>query len=423
MRLAVWNTVSIWEAQAFLAETTCGKTTRDLYQSGWVSPVTIRRLGWRWQPAELQLFPSSSRFQLVLWAEIVRFCPICLGLGFHSIWFQLRALQQCPIHGCRIESRCMACGVRLAPYRLTICERAPAYYCLTCKAAIAGAPLVADDVMEFFEQRECVERAFAPWKRWFHRVQCRLAILDEHVRPKRTDHLVEGYRHGLMAGAVELLAPYPARGASGLGCPVQLCSWRVRLARPARFELPTRCGFLSGGTAQRVYQATLRALIQYASNLPPSADAPDRLVFCGDRSADLAGWQAERLALILLRCAFEQSQILDWKQDVAGATLRESALIAAISSNTLLRVTCRALIVAAYLGFCWLARYHICNGFLSMEDLATAPDELFVSGRAEVGGVEYGVAIVPRHTLPERLFPRRIGRLRHAGKAAESCCD
>jgi hypothetical protein len=423
MRLEVWNTLSIWEAQAFLAESTCRKTVRDLYRSEWVSPVIIRRLGWRWQPAELTLFPSISRFQPVLWAETARFCPICLGLGFHSIWFQLKALPQCPIHGCRIESRCMACGVKLPPYRLTNCGRAPAYHCVACKAAIAGAPLVADDVTEFFEQRKCVEDALAPLKRWFHRAQCRLAILDEHLRPKRTGRLVEGYRQRLLAGAVEVLAPYPARCASGLEHPVQLCSWRVQLARPASFGLPTRYGFLSAGMAQRVYQATLRALIQYASNLPQSADVPDRLVFCGDRSAELAGWQAERLALILLRCAFEQSQILDWKQDVAGAALRESALIAAISSNTLLRVTCRALIVAAYLGFCWLARYHICNGSLSREDLATAPDELFVSGRAEVGGLEYGVAIVPRHTLPESLFPRRIGRLSHAGNAAESCCD
>jgi hypothetical protein len=174
--------------------------------------------------------------------------------------------------------------------------------------------------------------------------------------------------------------------------------------------------------AQRVYQATLRALVQYASSLPQSADVPDELVFCGDRSAELAGWQAERLALILLRCAFEQSQVLDWKQGVAGAALRESALVAAISSNTLLRVTCRALIVAAYLGFCWLARYHICNGFLSRADLVTAPDELFVSGRAVVGGVEYGVAIVPCHTLPERLFSRRVGRQSHGGRSVVSRC-
>lgn len=77
--------------------------------------------------------------------------------------------------------------------------------------------------------------------------------------------------------------------------------------------------------------------------------------------------------------------------------------------GTLSTLSGRALIVAAYLGFCWLARYHICNGFLSRADLVTAPDELFVSGRAVVGGVEYGVAIVPCHTLPKRLFPRSVG--------------
>jgi hypothetical protein len=150
---------------------------------------------------------------------------------------------------------------------------------------------------------------------------------------------------------------------------------------------------------QRVYQATLHTLRRHASTFTSAASVPDSLAFCGDRSADLTGWPAERLALILLRSAFEQRQVLNWTFEIGGAQLKSTVFAAAISGNTVLRVTCRALVIAAYLGFCRLARRYIAEGFLCRRDLCTDPGDLFVHSRAEVAGIEYGLVVLPAHTL------------------------
>lgn len=294
----------------------------------------------------------------------------------------------------------MACGVTVGPYHLRATGSMLAFRCGVCKAPIAGAAMVSDDIDDFFGQRQCIDEAFRPLARWSRRAQTRLAILEVRGKPRSVSYLTEQYRLELMAGAVGALSRYPAMCATAFQSPVQLWSWRIRLARPPGYDLPSRYRLLSGGMVQRVYQATLRALVRHASTFPQVVGVPDSLVFCGDRSTDLTGWRAERLALILLRSAFEQRQVLSWTFEVGGATLRDSVFAAAISGNTILRVACRALVIAAYLGFCRLARHYIADGFLCRTDLCTAPDDLFIHGRAEVAGVEYGLVVLPVHSLP-----------------------
>ncbi|WP_082855048.1 TniQ family protein [Paraburkholderia phytofirmans] len=74
-------------------------------ETGWKLPVDEKTV----LTARVELLPwmFSSRF---------RFCPKCLAGGFHSFWFQLDCLQQCPVHRVQLVDKCLCCGGRAGNY-------------------------------------------------------------------------------------------------------------------------------------------------------------------------------------------------------------------------------------------------------------------------------------------------------------------
>lgn len=40
----------------------------------------------------------------------IRFCPLCLAKGYHSIFFDLGMVSGCPIHGVKLENPCALCS-------------------------------------------------------------------------------------------------------------------------------------------------------------------------------------------------------------------------------------------------------------------------------------------------------------------------
>src|SRR5258708_4126267 len=45
----------------------------------------------------------------------LRYCPICMECGYHSVWYQFRGLGICLLHGVRLISDCFHCGEPTAP--------------------------------------------------------------------------------------------------------------------------------------------------------------------------------------------------------------------------------------------------------------------------------------------------------------------
>jgi len=41
--------------------------------------------------------------------DVVRWCPECLRVGYHAVWFQLGALKACPLHRVPLEESCPHC--------------------------------------------------------------------------------------------------------------------------------------------------------------------------------------------------------------------------------------------------------------------------------------------------------------------------
>jgi hypothetical protein len=72
-------------------------------------------------------------------AGTLRFCPICLEECYHSYLFQWTALHCCPIHGCKLEMRCNACGCEIDETVLSDAIGQLGYRCSRCTGPIAGS--------------------------------------------------------------------------------------------------------------------------------------------------------------------------------------------------------------------------------------------------------------------------------------------
>ena len=60
-----------------------------------------------------------------------RYCPSCLGRGYHSVVHQFAIVGRCPIHDLGLETACRCCGYR-APYRLTARLLETPFVCPQC---------------------------------------------------------------------------------------------------------------------------------------------------------------------------------------------------------------------------------------------------------------------------------------------------
>lgn len=43
-------------------------------------------------------------------SKTLRYCPRCLELGFHSMFYQHHAVRDCPYHGIRLQNKCISCA-------------------------------------------------------------------------------------------------------------------------------------------------------------------------------------------------------------------------------------------------------------------------------------------------------------------------
>jgi hypothetical protein len=75
---------------------------------------------------------SLSRLRVVR-RDAVRYCPVCLGTGYHSELFQLRAVQTCPEHGVTLREGCPNCRAWIVPDART----RGAFTCAYCAAPLS----------------------------------------------------------------------------------------------------------------------------------------------------------------------------------------------------------------------------------------------------------------------------------------------
>ena len=367
---------------------------RDFYRTNWIDHERVaREFGWEWTPAEAAMDGPIWRLHRVLWAPQLRYCPLCMQGGFHAIWFQLAALQICPLHGCSLEETCTVCATPLGPYQLVASHFHQPGSCDVCGQPFAGAPFRQCDQLDFYSQRDAVERAFAPFFDWLQLAHRRLVFLHEATMTGGDGEDSED-RRLILKSAVQTLVPYPV-GCMPTACPpVRFQLWQSR-PPGQRQAMPSRKGYMSGHAAAQPYLATVRRL----SCLIWAQDLRNRsarhLQFEGDRSRSLAGWSDSQLALLLLRCAFENMSVLDTSSPLDGVGLMRTALLPAVVGHALRPGACRAVIIATYAMLVLRARRYLAQGHLSRAQLVTSAESEILWSTCVAPPRLYGVSVMP----------------------------
>lgn len=362
-----------------------------------------RGIGWQWQPAEAKLIAAMPGLNRVLWSRQTRWCPVCAGFGFHSIWFQLAALATCPIHGCPLIDHCEACGVETGPYKVSKALFNKPYHCRSCGTSIARGERSGRERWIFFRQAEAFKRAFDPLARWYGGATRELIFLDVSCR-KCQNSEVPAFKAGLLDGAMRKLVPLPSAYALSPVRRVQLRSWNMRLARDvSRDGPPSRYGLLSAGTALSVYQSTTRFLLHMVAQQVSTNLSCESLQFHNGEIASVEGWTTGRLALVIMRCFFEAPFFLTFPAPIGGSVLRSSVFAPAIMANYLLKVNCRAMVLATFLATYEMAAGYINRGYILRRDLFALPEDFVVLVGTVSAGVLDAVVTFPETELTDLI--------------------
>jgi len=80
----------------------------------------------------------------------LRFCPVCLKQGYHSVVFQYKDIEKCPIHNVDLESRCPECSYPI-DVSLPNTSLMDGYRCIKCKSPFADKSTLLHPPKEDFE--------------------------------------------------------------------------------------------------------------------------------------------------------------------------------------------------------------------------------------------------------------------------------
>ena len=332
---------------------------------------------------------------------------MCMERGFHAIWFQLSALAACPLHGCLLQEHCVHCGAELGPYRFTQQLFSNPYGCAECGAPFSGKPCNYRNQLEFFREAGAVDEAFAPLDQWLARVSSSLLFLD---LPNRACRSVE-FSHikvRILDGVIRRIAAPPCSYVLTEVRDVVLRSWEVQLANPRKNELLSKYG-VTLWSGRATYQVLVRKITRYVAIRAAARQPSDSLAFGEHDQASLVGWRTESLALVMLRCAFEEPHYLAWNAPLRGIRLRHGILgdvaEASMLGSVLTRAACRALVVATFLGLCDLAKQHVANGYLCRADLNNRPGDVVVLAGCVSEGAQCGAVALPADRIIDVLLP------------------
>lgn len=143
-------------------------TTGSIINSSWLSTAKVHALtGWNLPSAEELRFANAFSNDINIWTiSLLRYCPLCLEIGFHSFLHQLDGISCCPLHRIALEIRCQFCKKHLPYYRHAPDVYDHPYVC-ACGQPISGVlpDLNLDEMLRL--QRNSIEEAFGPIMHWW----------------------------------------------------------------------------------------------------------------------------------------------------------------------------------------------------------------------------------------------------------------
>lgn len=269
----------------------------------WVqSDLIFRSLGWTLPNSiEPRIHAKFSNEAELSWNfHNLKFCPLCMEGLYHAIWFQLRNLQRCPLHDCRLVETCMSCGARSPAYEFESQIFDNAYRCATCGKPFSGAPpdVEAHEVLRGGMAQ--VEKSFAEYHAWLERVD--LKAYHRHWPEKPASgwdrwccvkSIQEHYLHRISVMPSEI-AP-PARNDL-----IALC-WKTRMFVDDRFDCRNSSVYENGDEMELVLNVFLRCLLPWAfSGVSDTEQEAIRARFDGNEPIYPQDFDAKQLAYLIV---------------------------------------------------------------------------------------------------------------------------
>lgn len=352
-------------------------------------------LGWELKYGDPPALRKLASLKEILWSETLRYCPVCMEAGYHSVWHQFVALEVCLIHACPLRKRCMCCNTTLDEYRLTPQLIGHRFRCSGCGDDIAGVAFTIDAHAAFREQAvELFVRA-TRYREWLLSATRHLLFLAEAKRRRRR-WPVRRFAPSdadVWRGTVNLIHRFPT-GCASQHRHARLLAWQVRHYRPMMqsLEVAARSRLLSAGTVWNTYCALLRQL-KTAIDSRREDDCPPSLDFSDGRCVLRGTWTPERLAFVLLRCHCESLSVLRYELDRVEA-LQTARLTNALANNLLHSPACRAVFISGFAALVAAARQYIRSGVFDYRVACEIPTDALSLVVAETNDIQCGVAIV-----------------------------
>lgn len=301
----------------------------------WIDPYAFHaKTGWTVpHPMETE-FDSKYKDALVLWFSTkLRYCPICLEDGYHSLWHQFLLLVKCPRHGCLIQSTCQSCGKKLPEYRLTVQLFKRPYFCRHCHAPICGVEVSLERHLNLRAHQEELSAAFSHLHQWAEsmRPTARFirALTEQNSGWKqewsywcRPVDFLHSIGHQVVGLPDDCIVPsYPD---------ITLISWKLVTRFNSRSEANlglNRTSYLIRG-AEPVYRATLRILYKWI--FPALVDDQNLKIWeslprDSSGTINIQGIPPERAAFFLLRQLMEEQLVSASAADFYNVSIRSEA--------------------------------------------------------------------------------------------------
>ena len=236
----------------------------------------------------------------------LRFCPVCLESGYHSIWFQCSKLARCPIHNVDIHDRCMKCSSLLSDIGILENFR-EALHCPVCHCALSGAPLSPGVFVESYlhEHRTHVKiyrQAFSTLNEWVEDVSARgdswIAYSNVEIWAADAE----------CAFAIACALAKPPEILERPSCNGVALFWQRHLAGNMSFVPLFTIRRREDELIRVVYCCTLRLLRSYAAGIASSGRVPLKqfVVFRKGDGIQVSTGDARVQAYMLLRYFVEQ---------------------------------------------------------------------------------------------------------------------
>jgi hypothetical protein len=336
---------------------------------------------------------SRERFPLLSWSEefrgesallhnfclaekrsVYKICPICSEAAYYTFLFQLSDLLTCPIHNCRLISRCQCCGASTNEYfSQKQCYDNP-FTCAQCHHAISGMWPCLEAHIEFRVHEKEIEERFNPLDKWVRKVSERgnmlRGLLEEKVTSKRWEQRAQ--RAIILNAISDIRLPLQLSVESKLKS--FALTWSIRLAQPIS-EAVSHKHYSANywGPLHGTYKATLRRLQRWLVARRAkmcNSNYVDILKLKDRHTINARGWDLCELAFVLLRWSFEcgHDPSSPW-EEIKWAHFYGPAPGFCFVDKRVLRMPLRAALLGAY-GLMYISiRCVIRDGLINLADL------------------------------------------------------